>query len=210
MKKGKNIILIVIALVIIIAAGISYYFYWESNTYLSTDNAKVAAKFYSVPATGSGKIMELTVSEGDTVQKNQVIARIENAPYVKSPIDGTVVQMDTVEDELVGPTTVMAVVADTDNVYVESNIEETDIRRLKENQEVEVQLDAFGKKKFKAHIGQIDKSTANAISGNAMSMTTSGTYTKVTQLIPVKIYMDEEVDLHELIGTNATVKIKVK
>jgi multidrug resistance efflux pump len=210
MKKRTNIILIAAALIIFIGLGVGYWFYWQSNTYLSTENAKVTAKLYSIPATGAGKIMELNAVEGDAVSKNQVIARIENAPYVKSPIDGTIAKMDTVEGGMASVQTVMAVVADTDNVYVEANIEETDIRRLKENQKVEVSLDAFGGKKFKAHIEEIDLATTSAMNGGAMSLTTSGTYTKVTQLIPVKISVDEAVDLHDVIGTNATVKIKVR
>lgn len=210
MKKGKNIILIAAALVIFIGLGVGYWFYWQSNTYLSTENAKVSAKFYSVPATGNGKIMELMTNEGDTVTKNQVLARIENAPYVKAPIDGTIVKQDTVEGEIASVQTVMAIIADTDNVYIEANIEETDIRRLKENQEVSVSLDAFGGRKFKAHIEEIDATTTNAITGDMMSLTTSGTYTKVTQLIPIKISIDDAVDLQDIIGTNATVKIKLR
>ena len=42
------------------------------------------------------------------------------------------------------------------------------------------------------------------------SFTTSGTYTKVTQLIPVKIKLLDDIDLADIIGTNATVKIRIK
>ncbi len=42
------------------------------------------------------------------------------------------------------------------------------------------------------------------------SFTTSGTYTKVTQLIPVKIRLVENLNLADIIGTNATVKIRIK
>ena len=48
------------------------------------------------------------------------------------------------------------------------------------------------------------------LTGSATSFTTSGTYTKVTQLIPVKIKLLDNVDLADIIGTNATVKIRIK
>jgi hypothetical protein len=53
-------------------------------------------------------------------------------------------------------------------------------------------------------------SASSALSGSMSSFTTSGTYTKVTQLIPVKIKLTDNVNLTDIIGTNATVKIKVK
>lgn len=42
------------------------------------------------------------------------------------------------------------------------------------------------------------------------SFTTSGSYTKVTQLLPVKIKLVEDVDLTPIIGTNSTVKIRIR
>jgi len=58
-------------------------------------------------------------------------------------------------------------------------------------------------------VREIDRTTQTAISGNSMSYSTSGTYTKVTQLIPVKIQITDTVDLQNLIGTNATVTIEL-
>ena len=43
------------------------------------------------------------------------------------------------------------------------------------------------------------------------SFSTSGTYTKTTQLIPIKIKLvNSDIPLENIIGTNATVNIKVK
>ena len=71
-------------------------------------------------------------------------------------------------------------------------------------------LDAYPGRRFKGHVEEIDQVTQSALSGNMTSFSTSGTYTKVTQLIPVRIDLDEDVALEGLIGTNATVKIKVR
>lgn len=210
MKKGQNVIFIIIAIVIMSGLGVWYYFYWQGNMYFSTENAKVSTEYYTILPSGSGKLAKLNISEGSFVKENEVIGRTENGPYIKSPINGQVVKSDVVLNQDVAATTVIAVIADTNNIYINANIEETDIRKIKTGQEVQVKLDAYPDRKFKGHVEEVNKVTQSALSGNATSFSTSGTYTKVTQLIPVKIVIDDDVQLGELLGTNATVKIKVK
>ena len=141
---------------------------------------------------------------------DEVIGRVENGPYLKSPVDGEVVKCGAVLNQLVSPTSVVAVVADTSQLYVGANIEETDIGKIQEGQEVDVSLDAYPGQKFPGRVSRIEPVTQTALTGNAMSYSTSGTYTKVTQLIPVRITLDGAVDLADIIGTNATVKIKIR
>lgn len=210
MKKNHNVIFSIIAVIIMVGVGVSYYFYWESNNYFTTDNSKVTTKLYTVMASANGKLVKLNISEGSFVGENEIVARVENGPYVKSPINGQVVKSDVVLNQVVAANTVVAIIADTNSVYVNANIEETDIMKLKEGQEVSVKLDAYPGENFKGHIEEINRITQSAISGGAASLTTSGTYTKVTQFIPVKIVIDDEVDLNGLIGTNSTVKIKIR
>lgn len=210
MKKNHNAVFIILAILIMGGVGTWYYFYWEGSNYFKTENAKVTASLYTVLAPNSGKLIKLNISQGSYVEENEVIARAENGPYIKSPIKGQVVKSDVTLNQVVSPTTVVAVIADTNNIYVNANIEETDIRKIKRGQEVEVQLDAYPGKKFKGHVEDVNSVTQTAISGNTLSFSTSGTYTKVTQLIPVKILIDQDVDLSGLIGTNSTVKIKLR
>lgn len=210
LKKHQNKIFIAIAAVIMVGVGIWFYFYWQGSTYYKTDNAKVTADLRTVSPLASGRLVKLNVSEGSIVKANQVIGRLNSGAYLRSPIDGEVVKLSVVLNQVISPSTTAAVVAQTGDIYVGANIEETGITKIKENQEVIVQLDAYSGKKFKGHIEEIGKVTQAALSGNATSYTTSGTYTKVTQLIPVKIVIDDDVELEGLIGTNSTVKIKVK
>ena len=205
----KNMIFTVIAMLIIVGVGVWYYFYWEGNNYFATENAKVTAQMYSVTPTTAGKLVKYTVVQGSIVKENEVTGRVENGSYLKSPINGQVVKSNATLNQIVSPTVAVVVIADTDNIYVGANIEETDIIKIKEGQAVTVQLDAFPGKKFKAHVSEIDKTTQTALTGSATSFSTSGTYTKVTQLIPIKIKLDD-ANLVGLIGTNATVKIKIR
>lgn len=208
--KKKNIIFIVIACLTMIGLGVWYYYYWQGNNYFTTENAKVTTELRKVMPLSSGRLVKLNVSEGSSVKENEVIGRLQNGSYLRSPIDGEVVQCSVILNQMVSPTVIAAVIADTNNIYVGANIEETDIVKIKEGQEVYVQLDAYPGKSFKAHVKEIDKVTQSALSGNITNFSTSGTYTKVTQLIPVKIVIDDNVNLDGLIGTNCTVKIKIR
>lgn len=66
-------------------------------------------------------------------------------------------------------------------------------------------------KNLMALITQVNSITNNALTGQTTSFSTSGTYTKTTQLIPIKIKLvNSDIPLENIIGTNATVNIKVK
>lgn len=206
----KNVIFTAVAVLIMIGVGIWYYIYWQGNHYFETENAKVTSQLYSVSPTTAGKLVKYTVEEGSQVKENQIIGRVENGSYLRSPIDGEVVKSNVTLNQIVSPTSPAVVIADTGDIYVGANIEETDIIKVKEGQQVNVELDAFPGKSFKAHVSEIEQTTQTALTGNATSFSTSGTYTKVTQLIPVKIKIDDTVSLNGVIGTNAKVKIKIR
>ncbi len=207
---SKKILYPVLIIVVILGCSIGYYFYISSVNYFTTDNAKVTAKMYSITPVTSGKILEWNVSAGDLVKKDEVLGRQEILPYITSPIDGTVVKSDIIKNQAVAATSQLAIVADTSNMYVGVNVEETDIMKIKVGQEVKVDIDAYPSKTFKGTVTEIDNTTQTYFSTSASSLTTSGTYTKVTQLIPVKVSIENNENLPMTLGMNAVVKIKVK
>lgn len=210
-KNGrKNIILIITAVIIMLGVAGCFAYYFVSSQYFSTDNAKVSGGIYSVTPPMPGKLVKFTANVGDSVKENEIIGRVEGGTYIKSPVNGEVIQSDVTLNQMVGQNSVVAVIADTSDLYIQANIEETDVNKIKVGQSVIVTLDAYPGKNFKAHVSEVDNLTQTALSGNALSFTTSGTYTKVTQLIPIEIKIDDEVELKNIIGTNAYVKIKIK
>ncbi len=208
-RSGRGAVAALIALVVVIAAITGGYFVLRDMNLLTTDNVKVTASLHAITPSGAGKLRRLMVKKGDVVKKDQILALSENTGYLKSPVDGSVVECDVAEGQTVGPSTVIAVVADTRDIYIQANVEETAIRRVRAGQAVRVTLDAYPGQAFSGVVREIDSITQSAISGNAMSYSTSGTYTKVTQTIPVKIDLAGGIDLSGLIGTNATVSIQV-
>lgn len=207
--SGKSAVIILVTLIVVIGALIGGYFILKGMNSLTTDNVKVTADLHNIAPSGAGKLRRLMVAKGDSVTKDQIIGEAENTGYLKSPVDGEIVECDVTQGQMVGPSTVIAVVADTRDIYIQANIEETAIRRVRAGQVVQVSLDAYPGQSFIGVVREIDKITQSAISGNTMSYSTSGTYTKVTQTIPVKIDLRDKINLGGLIGTNATVTIQL-
>jgi membrane fusion protein (multidrug efflux system) len=116
-----------------------------------------------------------------------------NLSYTKivSPSDGyvtkKVVELQDYED---AGQTMMAIV--NPDVWVTANFKETELRGMKKGDPVEVTVDAYPGRTFKAHIDSIQ-----AGSGARFSLfppeNATGNYVKVVQRIPVKIVFDGPV-----------------
>jgi multidrug resistance efflux pump len=208
-KISKPMIIAAAIVVLLLGLGITGYFVYEGSFYYQTDNAKVDAMIYQVNAKASGKLEKVYVSENEEVKAGQMLVRVENGSLIRSPIDGAVINIRLQEGDYVTPSDIVVVVAKTSDVYITANVEETNILNIHTGQSVTVSLDAYGKS-FAGYVEDVDTITSAKLSGSATSFTTSGTYTKVTQLIPVKIKLVDNINLADVIGTNATVKIRIK
>ena len=209
-RKISKTMVIVAAIVILLAGvGIAGYFIYEGSYYYQTDNAKVDTVVYQLTANANGQLVRMYVSPGDEVKAGQVLAQVEKGPYVRSPADGTVTDVKMQKGDYANASDVILVVAKTSDMYITANVEETNILKIQKGQSVSVSLDAYGRS-FDGYVEDVNTVTSTKLTGSATSFTTSGTYTKVTQLIPIKIKLLDNVDLADIIGTNATVKIRIK
>jgi multidrug resistance efflux pump len=208
-KISKTTVIIAVIVVLLAGLGIAGYFIYQGTYYYQTDNAKVDTAIYQLTANANGKLIRMDVSQGDAVKAGQILAQVEKGPYVMSPVDGTVTDVVMQKGDYATASDVILVVAETSDMYITANVEETNILKIHSGQSVSVFLDAYGRS-FDGYVDDINSVTLAKLSGSVTSFTTSGTYTKVTQLIPIKIKLLENVDLADIIGTNATVKIRIK
>lgn len=207
----KNALMAAAAVVIIVAVCVAFGWYLTSSKYLKTDNAKVAADVYPISSKTEGKLLRFDAYVGKYVESGDIIGRAEGGPYIKAPSDGEFIEVDARRGDYVLTTDVLGYIADIDNMYIGANVEETDIVKIKVGQPVRVTLDAYGSRKFDGVVSDVKKITNSALSGTVTSFSTSGTYTKTTQLIPVEIQLiNPGIYLEDIIGTNATVKIRIK
>lgn len=232
MKKAKKIMILVILVLLVMGVGTGGYFYYESTNYFKTNNASVSANMVNVMPLVSGTMASWEVKEGDDVKQGQILGKqdlysmvnsskvdqtaLENSAEsvlskaeIKAPIDGKIVKSNVIKGVTVAPGNTVAVVADTSDLFIKANVEETDIFKIKLGQKVKVKIDAYPGEKFIGYVESIGAATQNAFSQSA-SLNTSGTYSKVTQLIPVRITLLNDENLPMVIGMNATVKISIK
>jgi membrane fusion protein (multidrug efflux system) len=90
------------------------------------------------------------------------------------------------------------------NVWVVANFKESQLKKMRTNQPVLVEIDALGGKKFRAHADSVQ-----AGSGAAFSLlppeNATGNYVKVVQRVPVKIIFDEALPAGHTIGPGLSV-----
>lgn len=231
MQKLKKYLIPILITLAVIGGLTGAYFIYESVSYFKTNNAAVSADTVKVVALASGTVSSWDVSEGDTVKLDQVLGNLDvssmissskidqtalentadsvlSKAEIKSPIEGTLVQSNVVRGAAVAAGSTVAVVADTADTYIKANIEETNIFKIKVGQRVNIKIDAYPNKNFTGYVESIGAATESALSGS-ISLNTSGTFSKVTQLIPVRITLINDEGLPLLIGMNTTVKISL-
>ncbi len=232
MKNLKKILLAVAVVVIVGGAAAGAYFIYESINYFTTENAQITSDIIMLTPEVTGKLKSWEVKEGDLVKAGQVLGKqdlgmmvtstamnpqtlansadtVISKADIKSPIDGKVVLSNVVKGQVVSPGMEIATIADTSHIYIRANIEETDILKIRPGQKVDIEIDAYPRKAFTGYVESVGQATQTAFS-QFPSLNTSGTFSKVTQLIPVKIAITNADNLTLMLGMNATVKIHVK
>ena len=180
-RKISKTMIVAAAIVILLAGlGIAGYFIYEGNFYYQTDNAKVDTMIFQLTANASGKLVKVYVNEDEEVKAGQVLARLENGSLIRSPIDGTVIDVKMEEGDYATATDVVLVVAKTSDIYITANVEETNILKIHPGQSATISLDAYGQS-FDGYVADVNTVTSAKLTGGLTSFTTSGTYTKVNQ-----------------------------
>jgi multidrug resistance efflux pump len=227
----KTVILLVVAIAVLAAGGIIGYYAYEGYRYVSTDDARVDSNVVAVSPEIVGKVLDWRVKEGDLVQKDEVLGRqdlgaaltsgaispltmgsvagvVAEKAVLRAPISGQVILSNAVVGEMASPGMTLAVIADTDGLYISANIKEGDIARVKVGQPVDIWVDAFHSRLFHGRVETIGRATASTFS-LLPAQNGGGNYTKVVQVIPIKVSILDQGDARLMIGMNAFIKIHI-
>jgi RND family efflux transporter MFP subunit len=99
---------------------------------------------------------QLEFSSIQSKRNLSISERMESDYTVKSEIDGIVYSFDKLKGELVNVQTPLAVIGDAKNFYLELEVDEPDIFKIKIGQKVVVSLDSYKDKPFEAVVSKID------------------------------------------------------
>ena len=113
---------------------------------------------------------------------------------ITAPRKGIIDKIFVDNGEYVQPGKRLALLHDPENIWVNANIKETEIRHVKVGQQVAVSVDAYPDMKF---VGTVAKIGHAATSQFALLPSTnpSGNFTKITQRLSVKIALQQQDSL---------------
>ncbi|MED1787449.1 efflux RND transporter periplasmic adaptor subunit [Brevibacillus laterosporus] len=216
-KKTRNFTIILTSILLLVILVILYYSY-KNYYYITTDDAHVTGEIYKIAAKVPGKIEQFNLEEGTQVSMNQVVSKLEqvNASnisslenlVVRSPIDGIIIQKLANQGEIVGAGNPLALVMNKASLYIQANIEETKAGYVKAGQPVEIRLDMFPGHVYQGKVEYVGEATQSTFS-LLPPINAGGSFTKVTQRIPVKISFVEQA-FNFKPGSNASVTILVR
>ncbi len=216
--------------VVAIGAGIAvgYRWWYDSVHFVSTDNAQIAGPMIQVGGLDAGRVANVRYDVGDRVQKDAVVATLSvpvptssmanGAPRmsftettdslvdVRSSVSGVVVARTGNPGDTVPAGQPLLMVVDPNQLWVNANVEETQVRRIQPGQRVLIHLDNLDAD-VTGRVAAITQASAASFS-LLPQQNLAGNYTKVTQLQPVKILLDQP-DPRLAVGTSVEVKIRV-
>ncbi|GAA5127428.1 efflux RND transporter periplasmic adaptor subunit [Pseudonocardia adelaidensis] len=214
MSRGTRISLIVILVIAVLAGGgVTAWYFIDAQNYVTTDNAQIDGDKISVNAPTSGTVIDWRATQGAQLQEDKVVGRIriqgafvQPEMPVRAPGNGTVAVNNAVEGTYVTAGTELAVAYDFSKIFVTARVDETDIDDVRAGQIVDIDVDAFPGHVFRGTVREVQGGAAGVFSVFPES-NTSGNFQKVTQVIPVKINIENPEGLGIVPGMNVTVKI---
>ncbi|MCB1084940.1 MAG: HlyD family secretion protein [Chlamydiia bacterium] len=143
--------------------------------------------------------------------KVKVIDTYLNHTFICAPFDGMIAKRWVFTGDVVRPSQAIFTVYEEGNVWVQANLSEKKIEKVKLGDRVDISVDAYPDKTFHGEVFTIKGAAASQFSVIPQNNAT-GNYTKVAQRIPIKITLDvpKGEQLYLFPGMNAEVDIKVK
>ena len=225
--RGR-VIFIVVAVIVVGGITVGVYLGYQNYKYVSTDNAQIAGSHINVNATTASQIITLDVDYGSYVENGQEIATVgqprpdnqfvagmglKETPMgravIESPINGYVAAVWAYPGQVMAQGTQIVTLSDVSDSWVVANLSEADLYKIEPGQPVEIAVDSLGGLKLQGNVVGIAAASAATFSLLPANNTT-GNFIKVTQLVPVKISVENPGHYILIPGTSVEVKITVR
>jgi membrane fusion protein, multidrug efflux system len=124
--------------------------------------------------------------------------------YVRAPVDGTFSNRLVNIGDMIQSGQRLGNVVPLDEVYIDANYKETQLKRIRPGQPVTIKVDAYGFRKF---TGVVDSISAGA--GSVFTLlppdNATGNFTKIVQRVPVRIRVPKSVAKQNLLRAGMSV-----
>jgi multidrug resistance efflux pump len=223
--KRQSIIRIAIV-VVVAAVALGVVVYMQGLRYVTTDNASIGAPLISVSSLSAGQVVGVDVAIGDRVQQGETVAELASPRFsdsgahqgfsatpgsgaaVEAPVSGYVAAVWTYPGAVVAAGSPIVTLFDDSDIWVTANVNENDIRNVRPGQVVDVTVDCLGGTVLQGKVEGIARATASSFS-LLPSGSTSANFTKVAQVVPVRISLDNAGSLPLIPGSSVEIKIHV-
>ncbi len=231
MQSRYKFLLVAGLILVIVGGSFGGYGLWSqsdlSGSYVSTNNAHVAARLVQVGSSNAGRIVTMDVDIGTPVLEGQVMATVDiptsvsrsattattklgfrdvqdQLAEVVAPRSGVVSARWANEGDTVPPGQPIVTLIDMRNVWVEANVEEGKIGRVRSGQYVSIDVDYLDET-LTGRVETVWPATAGA-SGRPPERSQASTPSRLDRVIPVKISLD---DLNPPLIPGSTADIKI-
>ena len=124
--------------------------------------------------------------------------------YVRSPVDGTFSNRLVNLGDYVAVGQRLANVVPLDDVFIDANFKETQLKRIRPGQPVTISVDAYGHRKFAGIVDSISPAAGSVFTLLPPDNAT-GNFTKIVQRLPVRIRVPKEVARQNLLRAGMSV-----
>lgn len=231
MKDKKRLMTVILVILIVLGGGILFYYWYQGTNYVKTQDARIGADTVTVYPQISGRIVSWNVAEGEAVQAgqnlgwqdtslissssainvsslNQTGSTTVSKAEITSPISGRVIKSAVIIGQTAASAQTLAVIANMDHLFITANIEETKIAKVAVGAPVDFTIDAFSGITLHGKVEEVGQATLSTFSIISMQ-SSSGSFTKVTQLVPIKIRFTNAENLPLIPGMSAEIKVHV-
>jgi multidrug resistance efflux pump len=224
----RRVVIPAVGVVLLVAAVAGYSMYREAQLYVSTDNAQLTGDPIQVGAMNAGRVASLAVKVGDRVAQGDVLAQValpsqvgiaqngqpkldflgdaDTRMNVQSPIAGVVIATPAAIGASVQAGQTIVEVVDPRQLWVNANVDETAVDRVRVGQPVSVHVDALNRD-VPGSVEAITPATSATFS-LLPANSSAGNFNKVVQQVPVRIRVLLG-DQPALLGSSVEVKIRV-
>ncbi len=152
---NKNIIKILIASVLVVAVlGLVYYGFFVANK-IAVEKAAISASSIDLASQIGGTLEEVMVKPGDSVQVDQVVARVGNE-LIKTTLAGEVIAVKDNFGKSIAKGESVVTMIDRGDLRVEGRLaEDKGLKDVKLGQKVVFTVDAYGGKKYFGIVDEI-------------------------------------------------------
>lgn len=214
----KKIGLLILALLVLGGGGFGVNRYLSSMNHVTTDDARVDAAMVKVSPEIAGRVTEVRIKEGDSVEAGETLARLDekntslqnrDAALVKAPAAGMILKEFVSVGENVLPGQRVFLLANLNDLYVSARIDETKVTRISVGDTVTLTIDAFPRATLQGVVEEVGLA-ADSMFSLLPTSNASGNFIKVTQRIPIKIKILDKQGLKLLPGMNTAVDIATR